>query len=329
MSRRVLATFLLVLMLPLSGCSDVQSGFAPIGAEAERVNVLFWVMTIAGTVIFISVLALTAMAIWAPRTWRARLSREHLVMALGIIFPVVALTVLLTYGLFVLRAGAEPVPEDGLRIAISGERWWWRVTYTDDEGNTIATANELHVPVGMPVTLELTSPDVIHSFWAPRLAGKLDMIPGRTNVLTLTATEEGISRGQCAEYCGGAHAFMSFHVVAQSPEDFEAWLANEAAPAREPQAEAEQRGARLFQLGGCGACHSVRGTTAQGTIGPDLTHVGARMSIAAATLPNDAEAFARWISNNQHIKPENLMPSYGIFSQAELQDLAIYLESLK
>jgi cytochrome c oxidase subunit 2 len=307
----------------------VQSAFAPIGAEAGRINVLFWIMTIGGTLIFIAVMALAAIAIWGSPGWRARLSRENLITGLGIVFPVVVLTILLVYGLFVLRAGAVAVPENGMRIAISGERWWWRVTYTDDNGNEIATANELHIPVGEPVALELTSPDVIHSFWAPRFAGKLDMIPGRTNILTLTATEEGISRGQCAEYCGGAHAFMSFHVVAQAPEAFEAWLANEAAPAREPQTDAEQRGARLFQSAGCGACHAVRGTPATGVIGPDLTHVGGRMSIAAATLPNDAEAFARWISNNQHIKPENLMPPYEIFSDPELQDLALYLESLK
>lgn len=319
----------LLVFTALAGCSDVQSALAPIGAEADRINVLFWIMTIAGTVIFLAVMLLAGSAIWGSPAWRARLSRESLITGLGLVFPVIALTLLFTYGLFALRAGAATVPADGMRIAISGERWWWRVTYIDEGGNTVATANELHIPVGQPVTLELTSPDVIHSFWAPRFAGKLDMIPGRTNVLTLTATEEGISRGQCAEYCGGAHAFMSFHVVAQSPEDFESWLANEAAPAREPQTEAEQRGAQLFQQSGCGACHAVRGTPAAGLVGPDLTHVGARMSIAAATLPNNAEAFARWISNNQHIKPENLMPPYEIFSEAELQDLAIYLESLK
>jgi cytochrome c oxidase subunit 2 len=319
----------ILFLLPLAGCSNVQSALSPIGAEAERINLLFWIMTIGGTLIFVGVLALAAIAIWGTPPWRARLSRENLITGLGLVFPVILLTILLTYGLFVLHAGAVTVPADGMRIAISGERWWWRVTYFDDAGNTITTANELHVPVGEPVVLELTSPDVIHSFWAPRFAGKLDMIPGRTNILTLTATEAGISRGQCAEYCGGAHAFMAFHVVAQSPEDFAAWLANEASPAQEPQTAAEQRGARLFQLSGCGACHTVRGTAAAGVVGPDLTHVGARMSIAAATLPNTAEAFARWIENNQHIKPENLMPPYDIFSEAELQDLALYLESLK
>lgn len=326
--RRLRSLSAPLLFALLAGCASVQSALAPVGAEAERISVLFWIMTIAGAVIFIGVMLLAALAIWGSPAWRAYLSRENLVLGLGLAFPVIALTLLLIYGLFVLRAGAAAAPDNGIRIAISGERWWWRVTYADENG-TIATANELHVPVGEPVTLELTSPDVIHSFWAPRLAGKLDMIPGRTNVLTVTATEAGISRGQCAEYCGGAHAFMSFHVVAQSPEAFAAWRTNEAAPARKPATTAEQRGARLFQLSGCGACHTVRGTPAIGIIGPDLTHIGGRMSIAAATLPNDAEAFVRWISDSQHIKPENLMPPYDIFSKAELQDLARYLESLK
>ena len=155
------------------------------------------------------------------------------------------------------------------------------------------------------------------------------MIPGRTNILTVTATEEGVSRGQCAEYCGGAHALMSFHVVAQTPEDFEAWMAKESEPALKNGNEFAARGEKLFLESGCGACHRIRGTPASGAIGPDLTHVGGRHSLAAATLPNTASAFAEWIVNNQHIKPENRMPPYNIFTRSQLEDLGIYLESLK
>jgi cytochrome c oxidase subunit 2 len=302
----------------------------PQGAEAERVDTLFWVMTIGGGIIFAGVIVLTATAMLGGARVRQALSSERFITGAGVAFPSVVLTVLLVYGLLVLGAGARnPTASDGLRIAVSGELWWWRVTYTDENGNTFDTANELHLPVGEPVAVELTSADVIHSFWAPSLAGKLDMIPGRTNTLTLTATQPGVTRGQCAEYCGGAHAFMSFHVVAQPREEFDAWMRQEAGPAMPPEGEAAERGAALFLSAGCGACHAVRGTEATGSIGPDLTHIGARRSIGAGMLPNDATSMRQWIVDNQHIKPENKMPAYEIFTEAELDDLSAYLEGLK
>jgi cytochrome c oxidase subunit 2 len=170
---------------------------------------------------------------------------------------------------------------------------------------------------------------VIHSFWVPKLAGKLDMIPGRTNTLTLTVEEPGISRGQCAEYCGGPHAFMSFFVIALEAAAFDAWLANEAATARSAVEPAAREGEQLFVRSGCGGCHAVRGTVANGRVGPDLTHVGSRHSLAAATLPNSPEAFGRWIAEGQHIKPENLMPPFRIFTDTELSSLSSYLAQLK
>lgn len=318
------------LLALLAGCNPQQSAFVPVGIEAERINLLFWIMTIGGGLILVGVVVLCALAIFAGETLRSRLSSERFITGAGIVFPVVVLSVLLIYGFVVLRAGASAPPsDDGIRFVISGEQWWWRITYVDADGNSFESANELHIPVGQSVRLELTTADVIHSFWVPSLAGKLDMIPGRTNILTITATEKGISRGQCAEYCGGAHAFMAFHVVAQTPEDFEAWRAKESGPAVKIEGEHAARGAQLFLDAGCGGCHTIRGTLAAGVIGPDLTHVGGRHSLAAATLPNTAKAFAYWITNNQHIKPENKMPPYNIFTQSELEDLAIYLERLK
>ncbi|MEQ9637784.1 MAG: c-type cytochrome [Devosia marina] len=315
----------------LGACSTSQSALAPTGEQAERINTLFWVMTIGGGLILLLVCILAGIAIFGGSDWRRRLAGENLIKWLGIAFPVVVLSVLLTYGFLVLRAGATSTQDgaENLRISVSGELWWWRVTYTDADGNRIETANEIHLPVGQPVTLELTTADVIHSFWAPNLAGKLDMIPGRTNELTVTAKVPGVTRGQCAEYCGGAHAFMSFHVVAQSPEDFTTWLAEEASPSSEPADAALTRGKDLFLGTGCGGCHAVRGTAATGSIGPDLTHVGSRRSLAAATLPNTAEAIADFIVNNQHIKPENKMPTYAMFSETQLRDLSAYLESLR
>jgi cytochrome c oxidase subunit 2 len=236
-------------------------------------------------------------------------------------------------GLRLLTGEPSTAPPAGarseLRSVVSGERWWWRVAYLAD-GRRIESANELRLPVGQPVTVELVSPDVIHSFWVPKLAGTLDMIPGRVNTVTLTATEPGVNRGQCAEYCGGAHALMAFYVVALPPAEFSAWLAREAADAAAPPAGTEEAAGReLFMTRGCGGCHSIRGTAAVGAIGPDLTHVGSRISLGAGILPNDPAAFSRWIRETQHVKPENLMPPFAIFSAAELASLSAYMNSLE
>jgi cytochrome c oxidase subunit 2 len=246
------------------------------------------------------------------------------------VLPVVVLSLLLVYGLLVLEAGqARTKGADGPGVSVIGKQWWWRVVYTGEDGEQVVSANELRLPVGAPTTIRLTTEDVIHSFWAPQLAGKLDMIPGRTNVLTLEPSEPSISRGQCAEFCGGAHALMAFYVIAMPAAEYVVWLRKEASPARSPGTDEQRIGQDLFLATGCGGCHTIRGTPAQGTIGPDLTHVGSRMSLAAATLPNDEQAFARWISGNQHIKPDNLMPPFAQFTDGELAAIASYLDHLE
>jgi cytochrome c oxidase subunit 2 len=243
---------------------------------------------------------------------------------------VITLTILLIYGLAVMRAGdAEPPPGEPVRIAVIGEQWWWRIVYTDAAGQRFESANELTIPTARPVELTLSTADVIHSFWVPNLAGKVDMIPGRTNRLTLVADRPGVSRGQCAEYCGGAHALMSLFVVALPPAEFADWLDQARRAAPEPATALARQGQGLFLASGCGGCHAIRGTPAAGRIGPDLTHVGARLSLAAGTLANGEAALARWIRDNQHIKPENRMLPYGIFSDSELGALASYLMSLR
>ncbi|MCK5746921.1 MAG: c-type cytochrome, partial [Oricola sp.] len=208
---------------------------------------------------------------------------------------------------------------------VVGEQWWWRVIYETRGGETFETANELRIPVGRTVAIELTSADVIHSFWVPAYAGKLDMIPGRTNTLHLEAEKPGLVRGQCAEYCGGAHALMSFFVEALPPEDFEDWIAKEAGPALASGGRSET----LFNAVGCGGCHAVRGTEAQGRIGPDLTHVASRHSLAAATLDNDEAAFRRWLQAHHEIKPENRMPRFDFLSEKDVDAIAAYLGSLE
>jgi cytochrome c oxidase subunit II len=327
MRRRLL---LLAAALALTGCAGVQSALSPAGAEAVEIDPLFWTVTGISALVTGLVTILLAVAIFGPPAWRARLSGGWIVWGGGIVFPVVVLSGLFVYGLIVLQAGAtRAATAAGPGVTIIGKRWWWDVVYTTPDGREIRSANELRLPVGRAVAIRLESDNVIHSFWAPRLAGKLDMIPGRTNVLTLEATEPGASRGQCAEYCGGAHALMAFWVVALPQDQYDEWLEREAGDAREPQTSVEARGRDLFLENGCGACHAIRGTGAEGVLGPDLTHVGGRLSLAAAALPNTRAAFATWLVENGHIKPENLMPEYRYLEPDELDAISAYLESLE
>ena len=206
----------------------------------------------------------------------------------------------------------------------------WRVRYLGEGGRpAFSTANEIVVPVGSPIAVSVTAADVIHSFWIPNFGGKIDMIPGRLNRLNFTAERPGIYRGVCAEFCGDQHARMAFDVVALEPAAFEAWRENQAKPAPEPDLPLLVRGRELFRAGGCGSCHVVRGTEADGRFGPDLTHVGSRRTIGAGQFPNNVGTLAGWIANTQHIKPGVRMPSYGSFTGEDLRALAGYLESLK
>jgi cytochrome c oxidase subunit II len=334
MSGRCSGTSLIVMVVVtgvvLGGCDGAQSTLSPQGPEADRVRTLFFVLTGGGVLILLGVIWLTALALYSGADRRRQIAREGLIIGGGIVFPVVTLTALLAYGVVTMRAAAAP-PASGspFRISVTGEQWWWRVKYMDSGGRGFESANELRIPVERPVEIELASADVIHSFWAPRLAGKLDMIPGRKTTLRLAATSPGVSRGQCAEYCGGAHALMSFYVVAMEQAGFDAWLQQESGPAVKATESGNEFGQMLLIAHGCGGCHAIRGTSAVGRIGPDLTHVGGRLSLGAAALPNDADAIARWIVHNQHIKPKNRMPPYGIFSPKELAALSSYLASLK
>jgi cytochrome c oxidase subunit 2 len=312
----------------LLGCSGEQSALAPRGLEAIEIGRLFWTMTIFLGLVLVGVLAATVLAIVGGPRARARLTAHRFIVGAGVVFPTVSLLLLLVYGLSAMSSRAWPGADDpaALRVTVVGEQWWWRVIYHLPDGTDLESANELAIPVGERVALSLQTADVIHSFWVPNLAGKVDMIPGRTNRLALQATQEGVSRGQCAEYCGGAHALMSFHVVARERPEFDRWLRAE----RRPAVRTDGEGARLFVASGCGACHSIRGLpSAAGKIGPDLTHVGSRRSLAAATLRNDTEALAAWIRDNQHIKPGNRMPPYRALTDAELRVLAQYLNELE
>jgi cytochrome c oxidase subunit 2 len=217
-----------------------------------------------------------------------------------------------------------------LRIEVVGKQWWWEVRYPLANGATsIVLANELRLPVNRPVELVLSSTDVIHSFWAPSLAGKVDMIPGRTTRLLMQTSEAGVFRGQCAEYCGGQHALMSLFIVTQEPTEFDAWLSRQAQPASEPSDAFLKLGYDAFFKGDCHTCHTVRGTPAEGTDGPDLTHVGGRKSLAAGALSNHIGTMAGWIAGAQDIKPGSNMPSDPVFTGEELRAVSAWLGSLE
>ncbi len=314
---------------PLKPGERLQSVLDPASAAAELIHELGLVLYIGAAVILALVLAL---ALYGAFSRPREISAKMWVIGGGVVFPTVVLTALLICEIHIgnaLSAGA-PRPAE---IEVTGKLWWWEVRYgkgnTSGGGSQAVLANELYIPVGRPVEIALRTDNVIHSFWVPALAGKVDMIPGRTNRLVLEARVPGVYRGQCAEYCGMQHAWMAFYVVAVPEEVYRQWLAGQAAPARETADAFLLRGRDVFLREGCGACHTIRGTPANGMLGPDLTHVGSRLSLAAGRLDNHTGTLAGWIADSQGIKPGNLMPSISTLSGEDLRAVAAYLENLK
>lgn len=320
------AVVLMLLMLP--GCGGIQSALQPAGENAQAVADLFWLMGGATLVIWLGVVLFAIHATLIDPTRHDVRTARFIIVGGGVVFPVIVLTALLIHGLRLMPDTRAALPAESLRIEVSGEQWWWRVRYRH-EGQSVATANEIHLPVDEPAEFILTSPDVIHSFWIPSLAGKMDMTPGRTTRLVVTPTKTGTFRGACAEYCGASHARMNFIVVVHERDAFDRWLENEAMNAMPPANPKARRGEDVFMHNGCGACHTVRGTAANGRIGPDLTHVGSRLTIAAGTLPNDPAAFRHWLENSRQIKPEVHMPAFGMLADVDLDALAHYLDGLE
>jgi cytochrome c oxidase subunit II len=298
----------------------------PAGPFAGPVTVLAWALLAMGVAVLGVVLAATVLAVFGPRSWRTRLGHERLVWIGGLAFPMVVLSALLIWGLTLTRDLSAPSTPGEARIRVTGEMWWWRVAYLDPQGReAIQDANEIHIPAGRPITLELEAADVIHSLWIPRLSGKVDMIPGRRNLMRVQADAPGVYPAQCAEFCGGPHALMGLVVVAHAPAEFEGWRVRRLAP----PPPATSPGAAAFVRAGCGACHTVRGTPANGVAGPDLTHVGSRRTLGAGILPNTQGTLAAWIADSQAIKPGNRMPAYPVLAGDELRGIAAWLETLK
>ncbi|MXP64396.1 cytochrome c oxidase subunit II [Roseomonas sp. M0104] len=314
-----------LLALPvLAGCSGAQSALDPAGFEADAVARLFWIMLGAAALLWVAVLGLARYAA-RPRQepWRHR-SAGRLILWCGAIGPTLLLCGLLVHSLLLMPA--LRAPGGPLRVEVQGEQFWWRVRYHPPGGGPpVESANALRLPVGQRVELRLTSPDVIHSFWVPALAGKMDMIPGRTNRLVLEPSRTGLFRGACAEFCGASHALMAFTVEVMEPAAFQRWLAEEGRPAAAPAGE----GAALFLKNGCGACHTVRGTPAAGRVGPDLTHLASRPTLGAGILDNTRANREHFITHPREIKPSALMPGFGMLPEGEIAAIAAWLGRLQ
>jgi cytochrome c oxidase subunit 2 len=335
--RLLAAIGTLVMLQACSGSSP--SALKPKGPGAERIAGLWWFMFWTSAVVVVVVTALIVLAVRPRRRPRRddaappTLPTEHqppprwsrrLVILGGAVIPAVILAVLWGLTLHDMAALSEPARPGALRVEVVGYRWWWAVRYPQQG---VVTANEVHIPTGRRVELTLRSRDVIHSFWVPQLQGKTDLIPGVTNHMWIQADRAGIYRGQCAEYCGLQHANMIFYVVAQPPAEFDRWLANEQAPPATPTGLAA-RGEQVFLTSSCVACHTVQGTVAEGTVGPNLTHFGSRLYLGAGVASNDPGNLATWIVDSQSLKPGNRMPPQPL-SPSELRAVMAYLRSLK
>jgi cytochrome c oxidase subunit 2 len=326
-----------ITLLMLAGCAGVQSPLNPAGEQAQDLTSLLTLMSWVCGIMYVLVLGFLGISLWrsrprpaggAPVVDPADKGLGRSLIAWGGIITV-GLTVLIVASFFVDRSLAAARAREALEVRVTGHQWWWRLQYRDPaSGAWVETANELHLPVGRTIRVALGSADVIHSFWVPNVAGKMDVIPGRINLIDLTPHRTGWFRGQCAEFCGLQHAHMAFDVKVESQAAFDTWLAGQARAAATPRDAVLQRGMQIVGGGQCAACHVVRGTSATGRAGPDLTHVGARRSIAAGTLPFSRGALQGWIAQPQALKPGTMMPPVAL-EPGDADAVARYLESLK
>ncbi len=316
----------LLFLLISAGCSGLQSTLDPAGTEAGLVKTLFIVMAIAGGLIWLGVMATVLAAMLRVRRSSEQTAGRFILWG-GAVFPTVTLFALLTYALWLmptLRPLATAGDAADLRIEVTGRQYWWHVVYVH-RGVRIATANEVRLPVGQRVEFSLKSDDVIHSFWIPSLGGKMDMIPGRENRLSLVAEKTGIFRGACAEFCGTSHALMALTAVAMEPDAFDAWLVAEA----EASIDVAGEGGTLFLRHGCGACHRVAGMDAAGAVGPDLSHLGSRQMLAAGIIANTEDNIADFITNPAAIKPGAAMPAFSMLPPQDIRVISAWLKGLK
>jgi cytochrome c oxidase subunit 2 len=311
-----------------------ESVLAPAGPQAAHISWLWWVMFWVATAVFVVVFGLIVAAI--VRGSRAARKDDGpteagltLAVAIGVAVTAVTLFGLLAATMSTHRAVLALGAESALTINVTGHQFWWEIEYDDAvPSRRVTTANEIHIPVGRPVVLKVTSRDVIHSFWAPNLHGKRDLVPGITSAIWLQADRPAVYRGQCAEFCGKQHAHMAFEIVAEPDADFDRWLDAQRQLAAAPATSASTHGRDVFMNAQCVLCHTVRGTPAAGRVGPDLTHLGSRGKIASGTLQTNAADIAAWVRDPQHVKPGSQMPPTRL-ADADVEALSEYLVSLK
>jgi cytochrome c oxidase subunit II len=326
---------LTLLALALAGCGGSQDPLNPHSHASTDIANLFWVMM---AVAFGGLALVTGLLVWA-RLRRGRRATDpddphpgerpawFVVVGMGVIFPmaVVVALFIVSNGAIINVTQAPAASSTAMTVEAVGHQWYWEFRYP---GTKAVTADEMHIPVDTRVNLVARTADVIHSFWVPALNRKIDTIPGQQNRILLYTKSAGVYRGQCAEYCGLQHAHMAMLVFAEPKAQFESWLKRQAAPAAVPQSPLERRGKDVFLNGACSSCHAIRGTSASGYVGPDLTHLASRTTLGGLTIPNRRDDLARWITDSQHFKPGNEMPDLRL-SEAQLRALVAYLESLK
>ena len=324
---------------PVATVHDALDAHGPLGAHF----VDLWRIFLALTTLFFAAILVAVFIAWrrAPRAGEevppdlTMVNREepetqrHVTNA--VIASVVGLLVLIVASFFTDRAIARLPLQNAVNVEVTGNQWWWMVRYLDgpNSNDIFSTANEMHVPVGRPVVIQLKGGDVIHSLWIPSLGGKKDLIPGRTAIFNIRADHPGVYRAQCAEFCGLEHALMGLLVIAEPQDQFEQWRTAQRQSAPEPQEAKAQRGKQVFQSSSCAMCHAITGVDfAGGQHAPDLTHVGSRQTLAAGTLKNTREDMGAWIRNPQLFKPGTTMPATDL-SQEDLDAIVAYLGGLK
>ena len=336
-TRRVLLT-VMALSLACGGCgARWQSALDPQGSASDHLYDLTLFLTVACGIIWLLVVGLAVATLRRrrvsftadPALPDPRRERRFTIITSTAVVVTALIVTVFTVASFLTTRHINARSDDAVVVRVRGYQWWWEFTYLADKPDQIiTTANEVHVPVGRSVRFVLEAPDVIHSFWVPSLAGKQDLIPGLNNEVTIRPERAGVYRGQCAEFCGLQHAHMAFLVIADAPDVFARWQAAQRQPAVEPSSEEEAAGRTVFLTEQCRACHTIQGTSAAGTVGPDLTHVAGRRTIAAGLLPTTRGSLAAWIADPQTIKPGNNMPMVPL-SGDELRAVSAYMASLK
>jgi cytochrome c oxidase subunit 2 len=323
-----------------ASCSGAQNMMAPAGPAAQRIAAIGWFVLIVFTAV---TLVMWLLIFWLAARRRGTIA-EHLpwdapedrrwIVVGGFTIPAIAFA---TIFVVMLRTMAAFPMGDGemyhmpANVRLIGHQWWWEVQYLEGgiDRETVTGANEIHIPAGMPVDIDLETHDVIHSFWVPQLHGKVDLVPGMVNRIRVQADQPGTYRGECAEYCGAQHAHMILYVIAHSRQDYQTWLDRTRQPAVTPSDAFAHHGQDVFMRSECVRCHTIRGTNARGTAGPDLTHLASRRGIAANTFPNETATLAAWVTHAQSLKPNAQMPDITAFTGEELRALVAYLQTLR